>query len=63
MSKQIRQYLGLLSAVLVYYLVHEGAHLIFALSIGVFRQINFMGVRANGIVETMNITEQCIPKL
>lgn len=44
MSKRIRQYLGLLSAVLVYYLVHEGAHLIYALSIGVFRQINFMGV-------------------
>lgn len=44
MSKQIRQYLGLISAVLVYYLVHEGAHLIYALSIGVFRQINFMGV-------------------
>lgn len=44
MNKQIRQYLGLLSAVLVYYLVHEGAHLIYALSIGVFRQINFMGV-------------------
>ena len=44
MSKKIRQYLGLLSAMLIYYLVHEGAHLIYALSIGVFRQINFMGV-------------------
>lgn len=44
MNKKIRQYLGLLSAVLVYYLVHECAHLIYALSIGVFRQINFMGV-------------------
>ena len=44
MNKKIRQYLGLLSAVLVYYLVHEGAHLVYALSIGVFRQINFMGV-------------------
>ena len=44
MSKQIRQYLGLLSAVLAYYLAHEGAHLVYALSIGVFRQINFMGV-------------------
>ena len=44
MNKKIRQYLGLLSAVLVYYLVHEGAHLIYALSIGVFRQINFLGV-------------------
>ena len=44
MSKQIRQYLGLLSAVLAYYLVHEGAHLVYALSIGVFRRINFMGI-------------------
>lgn len=44
MNKQIRQYLGLLSALLVYYLIHEGAHLIYALSIGVFHQINFMGV-------------------
>lgn len=44
MSKRIRQYLGLISAVLVYYLVHEGAHLIYAMSIGVFRRINSMGV-------------------
>ncbi|MGM9588670.1 MAG: hypothetical protein ACI3V0_00645 [Faecousia sp.] len=44
MSKQIRQYLGLLSAVLAYYLIHEGAHLFYALSTGLFRQINFMGV-------------------
>ena len=44
MSKQIRLYLGLITAVLIYYLIHEGVHLIYALSIGVFRQINFMGV-------------------
>lgn len=44
MSKQIRQYIGLITAVLTYYLVHEGAHLIYAMSIGVFRRINFMGV-------------------
>lgn len=44
MSKRIRQYLGLITALLAYYLIHEGAHLIYALSIGVFRQINFMGV-------------------
>ena len=48
MNKKIRQYLGLLSAVLVYYLVHEGAHLVYALSIGVFRQINFMGGGGSG---------------
>ena len=44
MKKRIRQYIGLLSAVLAYYAVHEGAHLIYALSTGVFRQINFMGI-------------------
>lgn len=44
MKKRIRQYIGLLSSVLAYYAVHEGAHLIYALSTGVFRQINFMGI-------------------
>ena len=44
MNKRIRQYIGLLSAVLMYYIIHEGAHLIYALSVGVFRKINFMGL-------------------
>ena len=44
MKKRMRQYIGLFSAVLAYYAVHEGAHLIYALSTGAFRQINFMGI-------------------
>lgn len=44
MIKRVRQYVGLLSAVLAYYVIHEGAHLIYALSAGAFRQINFMGI-------------------
>ena len=44
MNKRIRQYIGLFSAVLTYYIIHEGAHLIYALSVGAFRQINFMGL-------------------
>ena len=44
MNKHIRQYIGLLSAVLMYYIIHEGAHLIYALSVGAFRKINFMGL-------------------
>lgn len=44
MNKRVRQYVGVLSAVLAYYVIHEGAHLIYALSNGVFRQINFMGI-------------------
>ena len=44
MNKRVRQYVGLLSAVIVYYLLHEGAHLLYSLSIGAFKQINLMGL-------------------
>lgn len=44
MNKRIRQYIGLLSAVISYYVIHEGAHLLYAVSIGAFKQINFMGL-------------------
>jgi hypothetical protein len=44
MSKRVRQYVGLLSAIAAYYIIHEGAHLIYALMIDVFKQINFMGL-------------------
>ena len=44
MNKRVRQYVGLLLAVIAYYLLHEGAHLLYALSIGAFKQINLMGL-------------------
>ena len=44
MGKKIRQYVGLISAILAYYVIHEGAHLLYALWIGVFKQVNFMGL-------------------
>ena len=44
MSKRTRQYIGILAALAAYYLVHEGAHLLYALLTGVFKQINFMGL-------------------
>ena len=44
MSKRIRQYIGIIAALAAYYLVHEGAHLIYALISGVFRQVKFMGL-------------------
>ncbi len=44
MSKRTRQYLGLLCAVCVYYLIHEGAHLLYAVCTHVFKEINFMGL-------------------
>ena len=44
MNKKSRQYFGLLCALLSYYIVHEGAHLIYALIYGVFKKINFIGL-------------------
>ncbi len=44
MNKALRQYLGLAISVCVYYLFHEGAHLLYALSIGTFREIRFLGL-------------------
>lgn len=44
MSKRARQYIGILAAVAAYYLIHEGAHLLAALSLGVFKEVKFMGL-------------------
>lgn len=44
MSKRVRQYIGILSAVVAYYIIHEGAHLLYALSIGAFKKIRYMGL-------------------
>lgn len=44
MSKRTRQYIGILAALAAYYLVHEGAHLLYALLTGVIKQIRLMGL-------------------
>ena len=44
MTKRARQYFGLLAALIAYYAVHEGAHFLYALCSGVFKQISFMGL-------------------
>ena len=57
MSKRTRQYIGLLSAVLSYYIIHEGAHLVYALIIGAFKQINVMGVGVQIDIYAESITD------
>ena len=57
MSKRVRQYLGLALAVFAYYLIHEGAHLAYALVTGTFRQINFMGLGIQIDVFAENMTD------
>ncbi len=43
-SKRTRQYLGLFVAIISYYIIHEGAHLAYALITGVFKQVNMIGL-------------------
>ena len=56
MSKRVRQYIGILAALAAYYVIHEGAHLLYALLTGVFRQINFMGLGVQIDVYTERLT-------
>lgn len=44
LTTNLRKWLGVLTAVLLYYIVHEGAHLLAALCYGVFDRVNFMGI-------------------
>ena len=44
MNKRARQYVGLIVAIIAYYVVHEGTHLLYALATSSFKGINFMGL-------------------
>ena len=55
MNKRLRQYAGLLAAIAAYYLVHEGAHLVYTLIIGTFKQVNIgaLGVQIDVYADQM----------
>ncbi len=57
MTKRLRQYVAILVALVVYYLVHEGAHFLSALYYGVFEKIRFMGVGVQIVVDHESMTE------
>jgi hypothetical protein len=42
-ARRLRQYAGIAAAVLIYYLVHEGAHLAYALYAGAFKEVLILG--------------------
>ena len=44
MAKKIRQYLGLFVGIIIYFIIHEGAHFIYSLLIGTFKSVNFMSL-------------------
>ena len=62
MSKRGRQYIGLFLAILAYYVIHEGAHFIYALILGTFKKINIigLGVQVDIYRENMSNTQLAI---
>ena len=62
MSKRVRQYVGLIVAIVAYYVIHEGAHFLYAVCTGTFKQINFMGlgIQINVFAERMTATQMGI---
>ena len=58
MDKRTRQYIGLFSAILAYYVIHEGAHFVYAVCAGVFKQIKFMGLGMQIDVYTDQMTSE-----
>lgn len=44
MSKRMRQCIGILFAVVFYYIIYEGAHFVVALAFQAFKKINLLGI-------------------
>lgn len=57
MNKRMRQYVGIISAVIFYYIIHEGAHLLIALAMGTFHEVKFMGIGVQIVSQTDKMTD------
>lgn len=44
MKAGMRRYISVLAAIILYYIVHEGAHFIFAMAYGVFKELRLIGL-------------------
>lgn len=53
----VRKWSALLIAIIIYFAIHEGAHLIYSLAIGTFKQINFIGLGIQVDVYKDSITD------
>ena len=53
----MRQYLVVLAALVSYYVIHEGAHFVYACSIGVFEKVRFLGLGVQIVTDTQCMTD------
>lgn len=57
LSGNIRKWCALILAVFLYYVIHEGSHLIIALLYGVFQKIRLLGPGVQVVIDTESLTE------
>lgn len=57
LSGNMRKWLALIAAVLLYYVIHEGSHLIDALIYGVFQKIRILGLGVQVVAQTELLTD------
>ena len=58
LEKSVKQWLGVFIAIVSYYIIHEGTHLLLALILGVFEKIRFVGIWGIQIVTTEGSLKQ-----
>lgn len=57
MSSNSRKWSGLVAAVLCYYIVHEGSHLLVAYILGVFQKIRFMTLGIQIVIDASGMSD------
>lgn len=56
MSSNSRKWFGLICAILLYYVIHEGSHVIVAMIYGVFEKIKILGLGVQVVAKTELLT-------
>lgn len=56
MQTNLRKWLSLLSAILTYYVIHEGAHVLVACLMGAFETVRFLGVGVQVVINDTLLT-------
>lgn len=57
MSSNKRKWFGIIITILCYYVVHEGAHLLIALALGVFQKVHFMGLGMQIVIDASAMSD------
>lgn len=57
LSTNSRKWFGLICAILLYYIIHEGSHVIIALLYGVFEKVRILGLGVQVVANTEILTD------